>query len=161
MTSVLSPGATMPTDVQSADVQLELTKQLNSVPKNAIYSYKLKIKQQAESAKAPAAGSIAASGLAQSAESAGLTAEYETARDTLQKMQTKRTELRTQLAALQKLQDSKDFSKNKSRSMGPVDGSKGGSAGFTFFHLIMVALLSLLIGAFVSRTSGLPEQPVV
>ena len=45
--------------------------------------------------------------------------------------------------------------------MGPAEPKSGSQSGFSFFHLIVVALLSLLIGAFVSRTGQqVPVQQV-
>ena len=45
--------------------------------------------------------------------------------------------------------------------MGPAEPKSGSQSGFSLFHLIVVALLSLLIGAFVSRTGQqVPVQQV-
>lgn len=67
--------------------------------------------------------------------------------------------MNARLSQLQKLEDSQSFDKNKksavvgnTRTATPTDSANSGSQGFQFFHLILIALISLLVGAFISRT---------
>lgn len=65
------------------------------------------------------------------------------------------------LSQLQKLQDSKTFDQNKrtvsgasSSSSSATASGKESSHGFTFFHLMLIALISLLVGAFISKSTN-------
>jgi len=65
------------------------------------------------------------------------------------------------LSQLQKLQDSKSFDQNKrsvggaaSTSTSSTTSGKESSQGFQFFHLMLIALISLLVGAFISRSAN-------
>ena len=69
---------------------------------------------------------------------------------------TEKTELKTRLSRLQKLEDAKDFNKNKNLSTGPAANKKSSSdaSGFSIVHLVLVALISLLVGALLGKTSS-------
>ena len=69
------------------------------------------------------------------------------------------------LSQLQKLEDSKTFDMNKRNSQvvggaaasttaGSGSADKGENQGFLLFHVMLVALISLIIGAFVSRSGS-------
>ena len=74
---------------------------------------------------------------------------------TLQRFQTEKTELRSRLSSLKKLEDSKDFNNNKKLSTGPQKSkSEKSGGGFTLVHLVLVAVISLLLGALITKTRG-------
>lgn len=63
------------------------------------------------------------------------------------------------LSQLARLEDSKTFDQNKKIvGSAPMKTSTGGqnqpASGFNMFHLILVALISLLVGAFISRSAN-------
>ena len=73
----------------------------------------------------------------------------------------KKTSLNARLSQLSKLEDSKSFSQNKKTAIvGQTNGQTAGSgtdkgsSGFKFFHLMLIALISLIIGAFISRSAN-------
>lgn len=73
----------------------------------------------------------------------------------------KKTSLNARLSQLSKLEDSKSFSQNKKSAVvgqvngqAPGSGTDKGSSGFQLFHLMLIALISLIIGAFISRSAN-------
>ena len=53
------------------------------------------------------------------------------------------------------MEDTKDFDANKKRAVGGASG-KGkseSSGGYSLVHLLIVAILSLVIGAFMTKTT--------
>lgn len=61
---------------------------------------------------------------------------------------------------MQKLEDSKEFDRRKTGAIGGSAGSSKSkdksSVGYSFFHLLLVALLALIAGAFLTqRTQNL------
>ena len=79
-----------------------------------------------------------------------------------QNLQREKFELNARLTQLQKLEDSQSFNTNKQAALTgssvgstptTTGNSSGGTQGFQFFHLILIALISLLVGAFISRSA--------
>ena len=60
------------------------------------------------------------------------------------------------------MEDTKDFDANKKRAVGGASG-KGkseSSSGYSLVHLLIVALLSLIIGAVMTKTTLLEDSPL-
>ena len=65
------------------------------------------------------------------------------------------------LSDLRKLEDSNSFDKNRGLATGSAgaqtakkSSSGGSNQGFQAFHLMLIALLSLIIGAFISKMAN-------
>jgi len=66
------------------------------------------------------------------------------------------------LTQLKKLEDAKSFDSNKMNavgsgpqaSQGSTTQGSGASQGFQFFHLILIALLSLIVGAIIAKSTS-------
>ena len=125
------PERVKPEYLKDKNFQSELMKLWSEIKKDQIYSQKLKIDQKSEllsapqpSEAAPAQTNISQS-QAQQQETFNLCEEM---RVQLMKLQQEKTELRARLSQLMKLEDAKDFNKNKSLSTGPAQKSaeKGG-----------------------------------
>ena len=84
-------------------------------------------------------------------------AELDRLKQEYQTLEAEKMKTNATLSQLQKLEDSKSFDQNKRTAMGGGPAISQASAtpaskeGFQFFHLALVALVSLLVGAFISR----------
>ena len=62
------------------------------------------------------------------------------------------------LSDLRKLEDSNTFDKNRDLATGEVQqqpaSKKSSQQGFQAFHLMLIALLSLILGAFISKMAN-------
>ena len=173
------------------DTMNELNKLWNAVTKNNMVQFKLKVQRRKQDGQAPAptntgaqiasqatvyGDSVAESGVFQSnIEKSGtgnkdqqLYDEFDRLKKRLQQLQQDRIEQKSRLSQLQKLEDNKDFEQRKKSAI-PGAGGKtadksknGSSTGYSFFHLLLVALISLLIGAIMTQQTQtrLFKEPV-
>lgn len=106
----------------------------------------------------PAAGAVARS-------EAELQEDLEKLKLELQALEQERMRANATLSQLAKLEDSKGFDANKKMATTPAvgsstsaEGSSSAQSGFLFVHLIIVALISLIVGAAIQRQDLGPSR---
>lgn len=94
---------------------------------------------------------------------AGVDVDSERLQKQLQQLTSEAADLRQRLSQMQRLEDNRDLNERKQSAMGKSTSPSKAKSGYQIFHLVLVALIALIIGAALTVASApaapQPQQP--